>query len=584
MLALIIIGILVIALVIAYFLGRSGNFNSKGTPTEEKTQAEKKYSTSANAYLPSSVWSDFTPNPASQTEGSGSCLNYTQTSNQYSIGVPCINGGIGCLNTSGPGSYYISTQSCNDPDQILAQAGSHICEKPNSGAAGTGCIASTKFTVGSTTYYPGDLVPTGVTEGIIGPQSSPYFIPCGNNPCQGTIGLIIPNFSPLETTAGLSSNINQCITFDPLGEDNSAKNPAKYDVKLEDCDLRNFNQIFRFVRYSLNSDYSFTQDDNGIYAACIFRANGFYLAPELNLLKLDDNSVTYFFDSPVINTDTFYGCDTGPTGPIGATGPVVQPQVIKLLLIDPQDDNVRNGVYWLLQNQTPNPIVPQGTNDFNNFLGCIDRATQTYPVSDSDCANQQLGIPSWFNPPSSSSPNPYQSSDTYLPISPQQMVYIPNIYLVPKDNTNLQEYWTYLTNQFSIQLLYKTSSSSSNCSTAVATPVLMPFIQKMSATVYSGYDSTSGDRICGVSESSILQAGPSGPQATPTLPKDTQFISAVSYVPQMLTRVSNLLNINFSGGDNGASGNAAVSNCNSIFGIPPVYQGSYNPFNATLLT
>lgn len=603
MLALIIIGILVAALIVGYFLGRSGEFNKKGTPTDDKTQAEKKYSSAANAYLPSSVWSDFTPNPAGQQEGSGSCLNYTQTSTAFSIGVPCINGGTGCLNTSGPGSYYISTQSCNDPDQILAQAGTHICQKPNSGSAGTGCIASTKFTFSGTTYYPGDNVPVGVTEGIIDPASSAYFIPCGNNPCQGTVGLLIPNFSPLESAAAISSNINQCVAFNPFGEDNSAKNPARYDTQLLPCDLSDLTQIFRMVRYSLNPDYSFTQDDNGIYAAYIFRSNGFYLAPNLTFQPTVDengviNGVTYFFDSLIV--ENFYGCDTGPTGPSGTTNSVHKG--VKLMLIDPKDDTVRNGVYWLLQNQTPNPIVPTGTNDFNNFLGCMDAhydggySSLSYPVAEADCANQINGIPSWFQPPSSSFSggssqiSVYQGDDVYLPISPQQIVYIPNIYLVPKDNTNLAEYWTYLTNQFSLQLLYKTTTSSSNCSTAIATPVLMPFLQKMDATIYSGIDdntppiSNENYRICAIVESSMVQT-PSNP-APQVLPKDNQFISMVAYIPQMQTRISSLMNISFSGGDNAdTGGSVSVDVCSdpANFGISN-YQGSYNPFNALALT
>jgi hypothetical protein len=604
MLALIIIGILVAVLIVAFFLGRSGDFNKKGTPEQEKTQPEKKYSSTANVYLPSSVWSAFTPNPAGQQEGSGSCLNYTQSSNPYSIGVPCINGGTGCLNTSGPGSYYISTQSCNDPDQILAQAGTHICQKPNSGSAGTGCIASTKFTYDGTTYYPGDSVPTGVIEGIIDPTSSAYFIPCGNNPCQGTIGLLIPNFSPIENAAAITSNINQCITFDALGEDNSAKNPARYDVKLESCDLTNFNQIFRMVRYSLNLDYSFTQDDNGIYAAYIFRSNGFYLAPNLEFQPTFDdnglqNGVTYFFDRLVVD-ENLNGCDTGPTGPIGTN---TVHQGVKLLLIDPKDDTVRNGVYWLLQNQTPNPIVPAGTNNFTNFLGCMDAkydsvySSVPYPVAFSECANQNNGIPTWFQPPSSdfsssSQVAAYQGDDVYLPISPQQIVYIPNIYLVPKDNTNLAEYWTYLTNQFSLQLLYKTTPSNLSCGTAVATPILMPFLQKMEATVYSGTESDSGSnnnfRICDVVQSSMVLPSniPSSITISQVLPKDNQFISMVSYIPQMQTRVSSLMTIDFSGGDNDALGKASATVCskNTNFGTPVTYKGSYNPFNATLLT
>ena len=73
-------------------------------------------------------------------------------------------------------------------------------------------------------------------------------------------------------------------------------------------------------------------------------------------------------------------------------------------------------------------------------------------------------MPPWYNPcnpdPNSSPTDTLVYScqsdtsgvavDTYFPISPQQFVYIPNIYLVPKDTTDLIEYWTYLTNQFSI--------------------------------------------------------------------------------------------------------------------------------------
>jgi hypothetical protein len=544
MLALIIIGILVVIIVIGFFLGRSGTLNPKGTPTQEKTEAEKKYSAPDNAYLPPSVWSDFVPNAADNNAGSGNCLNYTQSSTIASIGVPCINGN-GCLNSSGPGSYYISNQSCTDPDQIMAQAGVHNCNLSNNGSAGTGCIASTTFTHNSITYNPGDLVPVGAIEGI----GNPYFIPCGNTACQGTIGLIIPNFTPLDTANQINSNPNKCISFDENGIDNNSNIPAIYDTMLSTCDLRDFKQIFRMTRYSLNADYSFTQDDNGIYAALIFRANGFYLSPELNYkFSLDDNGnltdPVYYFDSPVFTT--FEDCTV--------TASPVTRQYIKLILIDPQNDTVRNGIYWLLQNQTPNATLQSDQVDPTNFLGCLDSKqdppgtyiADSYPVPVSHCNNQITGIPSWFQPevtPSIGIELAYQGESAFLPISPQQLVYIPNIYLVPKDNTNLQEYWTYLTNQYSIQI--GNIGSNNTCTTVSQKPVLLPYLTNMPANIYSGVDNQNNNRICGVSQASTLDTV-LNPLNKPVIPKDNQFIPAVSYVPQMLSRISNLQNISSS--------------------------------------
>jgi hypothetical protein len=454
MIVVIILIIFALLLVGVYFLGKSGAFNSKASPEEPKTYDEKTYSMGQNAYLPVSTWSQFEPNDKN-TAYSGSCLNYSIKNSTLALGFPSIDD----LNNNLP-NYIKSTQECVDPDQILAQAGKHTCQNPNNGGGGTGCITSTTFTFTPTgaKYVTGDFVPVGVTEGIIDPTivnpPNPYYITCGSKACPGEIGLIVPNFTNIinpnitlstkPTTIDPNSNYPNCLQNNGITEPNTG---AFYSGILP-CDLSDASQVFRMIRYSFDDNYIPSINPTGIYAAIIHRATGFYLAPDMNYNQSINpitgdfipNSYTYYFDSLIVNTD-----------PVDSTN-----KYVNLILINPKYDTVRNGVYWLLQNQTPDATKPTDAININNSLNCD--ASLVYPISPGadvpgNCLN--TGVPPWYNPcnPSANGTcNITLNTDTYIPYSPQQFVYIPNIYLVPKDTTDLIEYWTYLTNQFTIQI------------------------------------------------------------------------------------------------------------------------------------
>jgi hypothetical protein len=440
MLVIIIVVIFALLLVGVYFLGKSGAFNSKASPEESKTYDEKKYSMGQNAYLPVSTWGQFTPNGKTDTY-SGSCINYTAQSSTLSLGFPSIDS----LNDK-TANYIKSTQECVDPDQILAQAGTHTCQNPNNGAGGTGCITSTSFS----TYSVGDYVPVGVTEGI---SPNPYYISCGSKACPGELGLIVPNFTnvinPSYTLSTKPSSIDPNSNYPNCIQNNGVTEPntGAFYTAILPCDLSDPSQVFRMVRYSFDDSYVPSVNPTGIYAAIIHRATGFYLAPDMEFLQTINpvtgdfvpNSYTYYFDSLIVNTD-----------PVDNTN-----KYVNLILINPTYDNVRNGIYWLLQNQTPDATKPANAIDPNNSLNCD--ASDVYPVNSgvnrpSNCLD--TGVPPWYNPcnPISEGVCGTLNTDTYIPYSPQQFVYVPNIYLVPKDTTDLVEYWTYLTNQYSIQL------------------------------------------------------------------------------------------------------------------------------------
>jgi hypothetical protein len=450
MLVIIIVVVFVLLLVGVYFLGKSGVFNSKSSPTQPKTEAENQFSLGQNAYLPVSTWGTFTPNEQTNPY-SGSCLNYTAISSTLSLGFPSIDS----LN-SGSTSYIKSTQECIDPDQILAQAGKHTCVNPNNGGGGTGCITSTAFNYNSTNYSVGDFVPVGATEGIT--PANPYYITCGSKACPGELGLIVPNFTnifdPKNTLSSKpsvispSSNYPNCIQNNGVTEPNT----GAFYTGLLPCDLSDISQVFRMVRYSFDDTYTPSVDPTGIYAVIIHRATGFYLAPNMNYLQSINpitgdfvpNSYTYYFDSLIVDTDISDSTN----------------QYVDLILINPKYDTVRNGIYWLLQNQTPDATKPSDAVDPANSLNC--NTSYVYPVDvgttvPSNCL--ATGVPPWYNPCDPQNPsignvcnatNP--NTDLYFPYSPQQFVYVPNIYLVPKDTSDLVEYWTYLTNQYSIQI------------------------------------------------------------------------------------------------------------------------------------
>jgi hypothetical protein len=428
------------------------------------SNAQQQSNLSYNSYLPKPVWGDFIF--ASSTEGQ--CLNYTISAAQFTPEYPSYNS----LNSRGGRGYIITPQVCLDVDQIFAQAGYHVCEYDNNGSAGSGCILTvpTKILIDGNyvTKYPGTVVPRGTIEGLSSASGTgTYFVPCnagnfsttvtpdggnGSNACGGTIGLISPNFTPISNisnpdslcTKNTASIQNNCLAFnDPR------TNEISYDVELRNCNLGDFEQIFRLTRYSMDTNYNITQDDKGVFASITYRENGFYLAPDL----FSPDQQTYLYD--ILNKDSVLSLAEGQ-------------DTIKLKLIDPASDSTRNGVYWLLQNQLTDPsydpaIIPPQQYFGCNIFGPLD---ETLRIGKCDLN----GVPPFYQ-------GIVSSGDTYAgssPISPQQIVYIPNIFQFPLSITDLSGLWSYLENQFSINMIQNGG---------IDIPVLQAFRKKIPVTI-----------------------------------------------------------------------------------------------------
>lgn len=489
------------------------------------TKKQQQSNLAYNAYLPNPAWGPFTPanqkyqyivgeSGSTGSTGpynpivpliSGQCLNYARVAGQFFPAVPTYND----LNTAQGAGYIISSQTCLDPDQIFAQAGSHTCLAETSGSAGTGCYTTVKtprfyteivgytgltgctlYTgmTGSTLftgltgcipftgltgtsafngfYLPGQKMRVGETEGVYnvdigsGITNFPLYAPCNitdnttsvqvdiNNSsilCGGTLGIISPHFTPLANsqeptslcTISPTGPTNLCLSLNVDPNDNNT--PYTFGINLQDCSLGEYTQLFRTVRYSIDSNYVLTKDEQGSFASIMFRQNGFYLAPKF---YIDNSSGTpvYRFDELLKNYERSI--------PLGK-------DTIDLVLVDPQYDTSRNGVYWLLQDQTisaeynPYNVPPQ------QYYGCnIQSITGEAIISQQNVNCSKGGLPTYYGPTGSLGP----SSGTYTasaPIAPQQIVYIPNIYQFPTDLTDLSGYWSYLINQFSInQFVY----------------------------------------------------------------------------------------------------------------------------------
>jgi len=420
--------------------GSNNGFTDAVPPATSNAQQQSNLS--YNSYLPKPVWGDFVL--ASSTEGQ--CLNYTISASQFTPEYPSYNS----LNSGGGRGYLITPQVCLDVDQIFAQAGYHVCEYDNNGSAGSGCIITvpTKILINGNyvTKYPGTVVPRGTIEGLSSASGTgTYFVPCnagnfsttitpdggnGSNACGGTIGLISPNFTPISNIADPDSlcvnviSANNCLAFsDPK------TNEDYYDVELRECNLGDFEQIFRITRYSMDSNYTITQDDKGVFASIVYRENGFYLAPDLVPNLVSPNQQSYFYD--ILAKDLVLSNAEAQ-------------DTIQLKLIDPASDSNRNGVYWLLQNQLTDPSYDPAIVPPQQYFGCnIGPVLETQRIGKCDIN----GVPPFYNP-FSGAPDASTS-----PISPQQIVYIPNIYQFPLSVTDLSGLWSYLENQYSINMI-----------------------------------------------------------------------------------------------------------------------------------
>jgi hypothetical protein len=459
-LGLIFLGIIILGIIIGvsiYLWRRSSNKGFNGY-NKGKTAKDYKNGSGQNAYLPTPTWGKFIPN----TTPDGNCLNYTISAGTYNPGTATYAD----LNADGGGGYIVSLQNCLDVDQIYAQAGSHECENVNTGAAGTGCISTVTIPNGTGVYPPGSSVPVGTVEGVYssatGGSSYPYFVPCntGNNStssgsgtsiatCSGSIGLIIPKFTPVakynqDTLCNGSTGQNKCLAFD----ENLPKpgNRKYFDVVSKDCDLGDFKELFRVVRYSLTADYQLIEDPVGKLASIIYRLNGYYLAPQMNFIP-KTNSIgvitgfQYYFDQ--LNIDIDISADQTQN-------------TVKLQLINPADDTERIGVYWLLQDQIPNPKFEVESIAAQQYFGCnIDSIGIPQGARNPLGAScPTTGLPSFYRPLSPLSPTgPY---DTFYavetPIAPQQFLYVPDFKQVPTTN-DPSDIWTYMINQFSLNTI-----------------------------------------------------------------------------------------------------------------------------------
>ena len=495
---------------------KSGNNGFTDSIPPATSNAQQKSNLAYNSYLPKPVWGDFVS--ASSTEGQ--CLNYTVSAAQFTPEYPSYNG----LNSGGGRGYLVTPQTCLDVDQIFAQAGYHVCEYDNNGSAGSGCILTvpTKVLIDGNyvTKYPGTVVPRGTIEGLSSASGTgSYFTPCnsgnfsttitpdggnGSNACGGAIGLISPNFTPIinisdpRSVCTNTSVANFCLAF------NDPKvNEPSYDVELRECNLGDFEQIFRITRYSVDTNYNITQDDKGVFASIIYRENGFYLAPDLVPDLNSPNQQSYYYD--ILAKDPILSIASGK-------------DTIKLKLIDPASDSKRNGVYWLLQNQLSDPSFDPATIPPQQYFGCnLGPVTETQRIGKCDIN----GVPPFYNP-FSLAPNA-----STAPISPQQIVYIPNIYQFPLSVTDLSGLWSYLENQFSINMISNVGSST--------LPVLQAFRKIVPVIV-------TPQNCLGVTNGCIATYSPGNMpiKSSYTSYNDTQFLSYLNIRSDVTTGVSPL--------------------------------------------
>lgn len=440
---LILLIILIVAGIYFFNTSKKGNFID-GVPAKKLSDSQQQSNIAFNAYLPQPVWSAFTPNKTPD----GNCLAYSASSSQFTP----VAASYQSLNLNAGRGFQVSNQTCLDADQIFAQAGSHICQYNNTGSAGSGCILSVPTIVDGVLKFPGERVYKGIVEGVYNgaEDTTPLYASCnyGNttstidpnanigNLCGGDIGLIAPNFTPIlgiqqpeSLCVGGINQQNFCIALDT---DQPLTEKRFFNVTLSNCDLGNFEQIFRVVRYSIDSNYNLTISNNGNLAAIMYRQNGYYLAPDL---RYDFGSKQYIFDELI----------KSPTKSAKA-----KTDTVNLILINPKYDTTRNGIYWLLQDQLPDPAYDPATVAPQQYFGCNIYPTDLGTAIPGCSA---AGIPIFYRNnvlEPSSSPYPVNS-----PISPQQIIYIPNIFQLPTTGvTDPQGYWTYLSNQYSINTFF----------------------------------------------------------------------------------------------------------------------------------
>lgn len=570
--AFIILVILVIVISIALHLSRK--FDSPDPLKGEKgTQSD----IPKNAYLPNPAWSKPSMYPP---DGSGSavCSIYTFLAGEDLPAVPSYaalqgSGGRDFIFTPGPtGNQTV----CIDVDQLFANTISHECVAPYSNGAGAGCILSVQTAVPQTgggyiKVEPGELVPKGTIEGFIYPDaptgfSQKYYAPCtpnnlGSNVqdssyCIGNIGLLIPNFTPQSVYHPADdTGRNNCLG----GNTQLVDTNGSYDVNLLACDLSDQQQIFRMVRYTMDSQFNITQNDNGNLAAIVHRASGYFLGPELLQNPIDkivgvtgatgivDPRVPTAAGEEAITVGYYYNFDK----PVVTNGIVEDnfgntfPTSIKLKLVNPQYDLSRNGIYWLLQNQTlssgvdPQRISPSYIGvgvypnqfDYGNQYPKAPVTTSYYweqiaqqhipPAPVTVAVNaQQATCAFGLTPGATGSATNIKSG-----VAPQQVVYVPDLRLLPQNTLDESGYWSYLVNNYSINILNGTNQ-----------PILTPYrtSSNFDAVLACTQDPNASGNVF-----TYLNSITPHQSLTPNLNlySDTQFISYINYVTQIQTGV-----------------------------------------------
>jgi hypothetical protein len=561
---LIFLVILLLLIFLAIAIDKSNIFKKPEKLTNKGISQEKQQGNlPSNVNLPYPTWSQPVPYPNANS-GSGLCSAYTFIAGQYTPGIPSYS----YLNSNDTRGYIIQPTDpnfvCIDNDQIFAYTISHKCINSKGTSAGAGCFV----TVDSSGYKAGDSVPEGTVEGDDTiPNSSLLYAPCtpsnlnnnktNSNYCLGNIGLIIPQFTP-ETN--YEAGNNQCLASITQG------NTGIYDVDLgynffntllQECDLSESSQIFRFVRYAYDTTNGLVQNDNGPLAAIIHRYSGFYLAPKLNTVKTfnSNNKIQYqyIYDNPVINYE--YILDNTNNG---------YNTSISLILLNPIYDN-RQGVYWLLQNQTYNPKLDPQTMNFNSYEGIgvypnqenyatqfrkkITTNNNETPTVQSyyfqqtvKYCNENNGSPagcggSIISPTISNNSTasclfgtfvltqtPSTVTNVPLDISPQQIVYIPDLNLLP--NSDASAIWTYLINSYSINIDINNN------------PILTPYRTNMKANIQynCSVDDNDSNNFFTYLQPVNKQAGIQFLFVSPY--NDSQFINYSSYSQQIQTGVS----------------------------------------------
>jgi hypothetical protein len=313
------------------------------------------------------------------------------------------------------------------------------------------------------------------------------------------------------------------------------------------------------VRYTAAIDDStnqiiLTQDDSGPLAAIVHRYSGYYLAPDLATMIVPGSTGTfeYQFDQPIYQPYNDY---TDQFGNQFRT-------YVKLKLINPSLDLDRNGVYWLLQNQTfsnqyandnavlssfigygiypnqlnYNAVYPQKTaptqpSYWSQQVAAKYCAGATGPNTDSPCPNP-ADLSSEAVSASPGVGQCYYRSQTgggvgdrgivpnaLADIAPQQIVYVPDLRLLP-NSSDPANVWSYLVNQYSINILSGTGE-----------PILAPYRQKSDVDIFYGCKVHPNDTSNYFTE--LL-----GVISSQNTLSDSQFINYSLYVSQIQTGVS----------------------------------------------